>query len=195
MPLMQSHADAISSLERSRTELATCLKRGPTNSVVVSLFNVAMQISGILDEVDTARLNGVPTQLLLNLQNQCQLAVELFNQKVNKAAALHDQNVPIYNRPGSLVLDDEHAARWLTELEAIHTAVYSMAEPMIVRQKVNRIEAAIAQPRQLAASVEIADTAVVWKYMPMRSFERTMSGAGIWLSSMESLRAWPEKQT
>lgn len=148
-----------------------------------------------LDQLDPYDLASVPERAISNIAGSINELLELFEQSLIPAADLERQHAPDVNRPGPLQLNAHNLSKWEEKIESLQMNVFSATAPILLHQTRRRLERGAGQRVNLdVPSTDLPDSAAVWKYFPVRNFTRSALCSGIWMSSMEKLRQWSEKQ-
>ncbi|HWN95579.1 MAG TPA: hypothetical protein VNT99_11145, partial [Methylomirabilota bacterium] len=148
-----------------------------------------------LDQLDVYDFAAIPERAISNITGNIDGLLELFDQSLIPASDLEERHVSEFNRPGPLVLNSHNLSNWQEKIATIQMNVFAATAPVLLHQTRRRLERTAGQHVDLnVAGADLPDDVVVWKYFPVRNFIRSALCSGIWMSSMEKLKQWSEKQ-
>lgn len=157
-----------------------------------TLAAVAREIEALLGSLDLLHLHSVPTGALADLitltaeaQGHVQFTVDSYP---HEEAILNG-----VRRPMNLERNPANISSRRGHLEKLHRQIFDAVSPIIAHQQTRLLRIAAAPPITLEAERSISrdrSHEVLWRYMPLRNLFRCERAGGLWLSSLERLRAW-----
>lgn len=161
------------------------------------LSGITVQLSRILEHLERIDVNDlafVPPGVLKNLNEIITRANQYFAQYIETAAHHERVDTPYNSRSHMFVLTPENLEKWQTEFAQFEAGAFSATGNILTHQMWRRSERSSGASLQVDVGQEFDETAVVWKYMPLKNLFKSVEGDGIWFSSLTKLRDWSRAQ-
>lgn len=182
MPYSSTSNDGV--MEDLRTKARFFLSR--SGSLLSSNEKYPREVVGLvgirklLESLDLERLSSVPQIRLRRVANLLAQAQDALN----------------FVSTGTPPKPPPPDRDWAETIDTVHDQIFADVSPILFHQLNRKLTALVAErvgSDKITASPALKPAARIWKYMPLRSFIRTVESGGIWMCSLRKLSEWTNR--